>query len=376
MAWKPTVWVVALGVFSAGARGQQASPVQETPTASQPAALEGMSVPELLEAADQAIVGRQFARAEEALQRVLQRDSTNVEAIFLLAETAEALGNIIGARTLYLRILEIEKNHFGANFGLARAWSRSRVWRQAAQYLRVAERVAPPDRIGDVQAFLASALRGMHQWPEALAVAQKAINAAPDSIIARQTIAGIYMDMGNFEGALGAAEVLVAISAKQLAESPGSFGALQNMDAAFTLRISALTVFVQSFYEINESGQRVDRLVPGAERDTAAVLNELRKSLEAQAELQLRMRYHEALPAALRAASYAPENLDYLRDLALLHQKTYQIDEAIATYRRILEIDPAHAVAREQLQLLHAPLTSQPVDPGSADGDRATPPGG
>ena len=376
MAWKPTVWVVALGVLAAGVSGQMPAPVQDAPAASQPAELEGMSVPELLAAADQAIVGRQFARAEEALNRVLQRDPTNVEAMFTLGETSEAIGNINGARTLYLRILQLEKNHFGSNFGLGRAWSGSRVWRQAAQYLRVAERVAPPDRIADVQAFLASALRGMHQWPEALAIAQKAVGAAPDNIIARQTLAGIYMDMGNFEGALGAAEVLVAISAKQMAESPGSFSALQSMDAAFTLRISALTAFIQSFYQINASGQRVDQLAPGAEGDAAAVLNELRKTLEAQAELQLRMRYHEALPAALRAVTYAPENVDYLRDLALLHQKTDQIDEAITTFRLILAIDPEHAVAREQLQLLRAPLTSQPVDLGSLGGERGPTPGG
>ncbi len=376
MTWKPTVWVVALCVLATGARGQEPSAVQDPPAASQPAALEDMSVPELLEAANQAIVARQFARTEEALQRVLQRDSTNIEALFMLGETAEAIGNISGARTIYLRVLKIEKNHFGANFGLGRAWSGNRVWRQAAQYLRTAERVAPPDRIADVQAFLASALRGMHQWPEALAVVQKAVKTAPENIIARQTLAGIHMDMGNFEGALAAAEVLVAISAKQMAESPGRLDALQSMDAAFTLRISALTVFVQSFYQINETGQRVDVLVPGAERNAAAVLDGFRKTLEAQAELQLRMRYHEALPAALRATTYAPDNVDYLLALGLLYQKTYQIEEAITTFRLILAIDPDHAAAREQLQQMRAPLTSQPVGPGSAGGERGTTPGG
>jgi tetratricopeptide (TPR) repeat protein len=372
-------------LFSSAVRGQTPPPAsQPAPPSTQPAA--PLSPADILVGVEQRLTkGREarrlgrdkeanalFADAQNGLELVLRNDPRNTEARVLAGELATETRNYEDARDQFLAAYNIEKENFRANLGLGRYYVDSRNWRQAGKYLETAARVAPADRQGETLRLLAVTYNGQGRRDKALETVQRAVKANPVDADTLQLLVQVRGEMEQYEQAVETAKQLVAVQTQAHDAQPAEPTVLQQLIQAYDTLGKALSLYHNHLYRKDARGNITDQVLPGKEAEAAAVLSQVAEIGEHSAKLQTELKHFGTLMLMDRAVTYQPANTQYLLDMATLLEATHQPDRAIETYQRLLQVtapsdtDKNQAqhnqnAAREALERLHAPLTSQPA---------------
>jgi tetratricopeptide (TPR) repeat protein len=332
-----------------------------------------------LEAARQAKARGDTANATALLKQIgnavdalLNFDPKNVPAKLVAGEAAMLADNPNEARVKFKEVLDLEPANFRANLGLGRFYAMSRMWRQGVKFLQDAEKVAPPDRRGEVLRLQALCLDGQRRSAEAVAVAQRAVEASPQDQEAVQLLIRIRVQAQQFDRALEGAKSYVAATAQARSGQPSDPAALQSLYHALETEQDVLKLYHNSLHKKDARGAPMDDVLPGKEIEVAQLLIQIVECGEDMSKLHTEMEYHESLMLIRRATELQPKNTRYMLALAALQEATHQTEKAIETYQHILLIadptDPDPAAARQNkdsaeaaLRQLNAPLTTQPA---------------
>lgn len=337
-----------------------------------------MSISEMLMEAERLVAAQQYAEAHPYVSAALRQDAGNVQALSLEGEILAQLNQHTLARQSFLAVREIQPNDFRANFGLGRMYVSSGVFRQALQYLKIAEPVAPPERKAELFVLLARAERGTGTASRALETVQRAIEADPLSFDAWRYATMLLVETEDFDRALLATQNLVRIAESELTKDPADRAALERLYLAYDARMAVLRSYHVRLYDRNLDGTSSDRLLPGTEKAAASMLQAMVETMVMQAELRRTMAFHEMLTLAQRTVEYDSSNTQYWAQLGLLYVNTAQFDRARAAFERAIELEPQNMQAREQLEQLPGrraapppPPTAEPM-PGADEEEPAT----
>jgi tetratricopeptide (TPR) repeat protein len=354
----------SLGQEAAGTASQQ-------PAA--PSSLADLSIPELLTGAERLRAAQRYDEAIKALSLVLQKDPSNIDALRLMGDIAWDSGNAELARQNWREVLKIQSNDFGANFGLGRLELSSGVGRNALHYLEIAASVAPADRAAEVLIALARAYDGSRMRDQAIETIRKALTFDSSSFEGWYVLARlrteVAVDDEGFNQALDDAERLLEIVGNELQVNGITRENVQKLQLAYQVKLDALKSSGEILFEPNPDGTVSDRILPGKERQAAATISESVDVLLRLAELRQTLAYFDIVELAEKAVEYDQgTNPSTLLDLGWLQKATGQTNQAIETFRRVLELDPGNEAARRQLGTLQAPAPfpaagSQPARP-------------
>jgi len=324
---------------------------------------------QLIEAARQQFEAGKLVEAQQLIQGALERDPASIEAQLLAGEIFFAANDYDTARNFFTAVTRVEPLNFRANLGYGKILNANRQYRQAAVRLEKAEQVATePARIVEVKRALAEAYVGMGRATDAVTKAEEAVKADTQNLDARQTLVEIRLAAAarvpaQLEPALKDAEAYVQRVKELVQQKPWDKERLQRLNGAYDLLLSALRELHNSFYERNLRGDVTNTLLAGKQAEAAAVLNRTAEVVSEQALLQASLRSHDALMLTEKAVEYDPKNVKYLEHLAALYQETRNREKAAETCRRILELKPDHAAARQYLESVGESAGSPPAAP-------------
>lgn len=361
-------WALGVAMLAGVPVMAQTEAPAPTTQATQPAGIEAMSNDEIVSRARELIrAGRNLDDAQRALRFVFTRSPDYAEAKVALAELAEAMQDSARAREIYQDLLNKDPNNFGANLGMGKAYLGAGWARQATKYLERAAQSAPSERKGEALALLSQSYLDERKADKAAEAAELAVQAAPDSVLARTQLTVVRYNLRQFNAALDDARALVATARKQLESDPGNAQLLAQLAKAYELLSAVLAESHKALYQTGTDGKPTERIRPGKEKEAAALLKQLVETGVTQSEVRRVQTYHSLLALAERAAQYDPENAAYLLDYGYLLYQTSQPQKAAEVFQRVLQIDPNNQKAREQLEAMGAPLASQPaVAPAAA----------
>lgn len=314
-------------------------------------------------------------QALDLVTDVLQRDQQDIQANVLAGEILVAANQYDQARNHFKTVLDREDLNFRANLGYGKILAANHLWRQSAAYLEKAENVAAgAERIVDVKTALAFTYAGMGDLLRAIDKAGEAVNADPTDLDALQTLVEIRVNAATrlaaqLEAALQATKTYAQKAAEAAQAAPSDRAALARLEAAYNLQMTAIQEFHNSFYQRNVHNQPTNVLLPGKNVEAAAALSLMVEVMSQQADLRRILADHDALLVAEKAVEYDPTNVKYLETLATLYHRTSNLKKAEETCRRILELEPDHAGAKQYLKKVG------PADASSApaQGDDVTP---
>jgi tetratricopeptide (TPR) repeat protein len=336
-------------------------PQADTATTQQ-ADLANMPVEELLVTVRGLLAANRIEDADFLARYILtERDPANLDARVLQAAIAEVQGNMNRARMLYQEVLAVQTSHFEANFNLGRAWTRSRLWRQAAYYLETAARVAPADQLPAVRTELAKAYQGLNEPAKAVESVRMALNADPDHFEARQLLVVLHANREEYDQAIANAQLMVNTAAQRVQEAPADVTALRLLQGAYTLQLQVLQRYQTTMYELAANGRPTDQLLPGRQRQAAETLAQIVEIMVLQTDLSRTMAHHEILAFAERLVEYAPNDVEALMRYGLLLRNTKRFDDAILVFESVLANDPDNSQAKQQLEALQALQPEQPA---------------
>ncbi len=382
------VWKLMAGlstaVFSAWAVAQTPAPGPAAPPV-RDATLETRSTPDLVADATAMLAEFKATRSESLLadaRRVLgvllTRDPLNTDANLLAGELGLEANDYDTARKYFMQVTQIEPNNYRANVGLGRIWNANRSFRQAVLFLEAAERVAPDIKRGsEVKRLLASSYIGMGNVTKALEKIEEAIRLDPESLESLRARMDIHLQLAQRDPAFISAAVsdtndYLARVRKQAEAEPGNVERLREVEQAYDAAIQAVRTLHNSYYERDAQRRPTNRLLRDKEADAAAALNRLAELAGEVAVIRLTIANHDIIQfAAAKAVELDPKNVKYLENLAALYQRTNQREQAIETCRKILALQPSHAAARQFLDSVGVPVTSEPAaeSPSPAPGD-------
>lgn len=326
---------------------------------------EKMTIPEMIAWARQLRSADQKAQAIQVLQQVLQRDISNKEAFGLLGDIYWEMGNAELARKNWLAVLKIQENDFDANLGLGQMYLRSGVTRSAAHYLETAESVAPPDRLVDVLIPLAQAYGPLGLRQKAIETIKRAISLKADNYDAWYVLVGLEADMATtieqFDQADTDAQRLIQLATQELQREGITLERAQRKYNAYNLRLQVLRSFGKVLFEMNPDSTLSDQPIAGRENLAANVLGRVVETRLLQEDTRRLLAYFDILPIAERAVEFsAGKNADLLLTLAMLQERTGQLDKAAESFKKVLALDPSNAAAQQHLSALQRRLGTLP----------------
>lgn len=350
---------------------------EEAATASQkpaaPSSLADLSIPELLTGAERLRAAQRYDEAIKALNLVLQKDPSSIDALRLMGDIAWDSENAELARQNWRAVLKIQPNDFGANFGLGRLELSSGIGRNAVHYLEIAESVAPADRVAEVLIALARAYDGSRMRDQAIETIRKALTFDSSSFEGWYVLATlrteVAVDDEDFNQAIDDAERLLEIVGNDLQVNGVTRENVQKLQVAYQVKLDALYSSGKVLFEPNADQTLSERLLPGKERQAAATVSESVDVLLRLAEVRQTLVYFDIVELAKKAVEYDQgTNPSTLLDLGWLQKATGQTEQATETFRRVLELNPGNETARRQLETLQAPALfpaagSQPARP-------------
>ncbi|MCA9242557.1 MAG: tetratricopeptide repeat protein [Phycisphaerales bacterium] len=301
-----------------------------------------------------------YQEALLALNRVIEREPDNFDALNLRGEILAATGDHIAARNDFMKVRSVQESDFRANLGLGKFHLRANYPRQAMFYLEFARKVAPPDKRQETLEALVEAYMGAGKWDEA----QKALQEMdPENRESRRLATVFWSERENFDAAHRNADQFIDISRAAAQAEPWNIEKLRELYDAYDLKIWMLRKQSEPLFIPNPSGERSDLIIPGGERLAAKVLSDTVDLMILQSELRKQMEFHSYLELAQRAVAYQPDNTEYLLRLGALQAQCQKNEDAINTYLRVLDIDPTNESALRQLRALGAPAAAKAPAP-------------
>ena len=330
------------------------------------------------------------AEALDLLKSTLGAAPGHVEASLLAADILVASNDYDLARNYYMQVLDKEPSNFKANLGIGKIWLANRYWRQAVSFLEKAKDVAPQESQSEAKRLLAGAYAQVGQFQKAIDWSLKAVEDAPEDldsllILVQIRQALLARDPKQIELALTDAEKYLGKAAQAVARAPLDRKALARLDGAYEILVAPppdvgiLQTYQQSFYQKEPGGRAIDKLLPGKGADSAAVLMRIADIYRQRALVRLVNAEQDAIVLIETAVKdeYDAKNVKYWEQLALTYQQLQDLtaklvgpeayadrtlpERGISACRKILELDPDNEAARQYLQAVGAPLTSQPA---------------
>lgn len=332
-----------------------------------------LTIPELVATADQYRANKRYSEAKRALELVLRRERANVEALRMLGNIAWEMKEAENARKYWLLVLQARPNDFDANWGLGRVHLGSGIYRNAMRYLEVATSVVPAEPAGlasEVLIALAQACRGSGLRAKALDVVQRALALDPDNYEAWSVLAAVRTESAfsadDLDNALHDAERLVEIASNELKTAGVTRTGVERLQSAYELELEVLYSYGKVLFERNPDGTLSDRLLPGREKLAAGTMRKTVDVMLRQADLQRTLTHFRVLAIAAKAVEFdGGTDPNTLMDLGLLQKVTGRLDAAIATFQKVLELDPLNQTAQRELDALQA---QRRVSEGSTPG--------
>jgi len=296
-----------------------------------------------------------------ALQKILSRDPSNIDALRMLGDIAYERQDAEEAEKRWKAVREIQPNDFGANWGLGRLnLTRQTSLRPAIYYLEIAESVVPADDPAlksQVLVALTQAYAGNQENRKALDTVREVLRADPDNFNANYLLAALRARLAqtedDYDQALAAAERVVDIVRRDLETSGTSEERVRRLQSAYQLELDILRVSGNVLFERNPDGSLSDRLQQGKSQRAAKTFSKTVDIMVRQADLQRTLSYYRIIQLAAQAVQY-DATPGTLMNLELLQKAVGQYAEASETFSHVLEIDPLHKEARRQLEALHA----------------------
>ena len=354
MCCRSIVAVVILALSAAHGVGQTQVPGQP-PVAGQTQ----YTIPQLLAAAEARRQAERYDEAIEILKIVLQRDEYNLDTLRAMGDVYWDQQNVEQARVSWLAARQVQQNDFGANFGLGRLYLVSGVPRQSMHYLRVAEKVAPADRMSEVLLLLAQAYNGSGMREEALATIQRALQLNPDDYEASAVLVRIRADAAaseeNLDQALVDAARLVQLAGDLLREEGSSQEGVQRLFQAYGMELAVLYACRDILFTRNPDGTLADVLLPGKRQRAVEIIRRIVDVMLRRADLSRTLTHFQIIQLAEKAVEYTEgQDPESLTTLASLQVSTGQIGDAIASLEAALQQDPDNRAVQERLQRLRA----------------------
>lgn len=338
--------------------------------ASQPAIptdaqLNAMSAADLLDAGQKALAARKYEAGVAYANKILEKDAANIEGLLLRADCNIEMNRIVPARTDYTAVLNAQKGDFRANYGMGRIWVRGKYWKQATHYLEDAVRVAPPDRKADALVLLARTAQANKAIQQALDTVTQALQLKPDSVEGLDLMATLQSDLGKLDLAMDNSDKLIAVCKEAFARNPADPQMVSQLNSAYITRLKVLSGARETLFARDARGAPIDQVLPGKEREAAGVLNQILEAMIVRHGLEATLQYHDLMALAERMVQYDPQNAQYQLQYGLLLLKIYDNEKAADAFRKVLEIDPNNAEARNQLEQMRAapPPASEPATP-------------
>ena len=357
--------LILMGLFTLAA----ICPAQEqTQPGAQPAAgpadnqLSALTVPQLLQIAQQYREARQYADAIKYLNEIMSRESgkMDIDAMRLLGDIAWDLQRAEDAQKYWLNVRRIQPNDFGANWGLGRVNIQSGQFRNAMYYLEIANSVVPldpPELKPQVLIELAKAYRGSGLRGKAIETAEKAKALSPRSYDVWYVLATIRVEVArsqeDLDRALGDADTLIEVAKADVSEKGIDLGGVQRLQAACQLKLGVLYAYRRIMFEPAPDGNPSNRLIPGME-DLATRVSLITVDMMLwQSDLERMARHFQIVDFINSALQYSgSRQADLLIKLGKLQAATGQIPAAIEIFKRVLNSDPANTEAKQALEQL------------------------
>jgi predicted Zn-dependent protease len=285
-----------------------------------------------------------LVKASDAVRFILQNAPMNTQARVLAADLSMLAGDVEAARQRYLDVLRSDEFNFRANLGLGRFYVMSRIWRQAAAYLEKAQRVAPPDRMGEVLRLLAEAYNGQGLRREAIETAQRAVSMEnPPTLESLEQLVQLNLDGRQYEDAVSTARAMRSAAERDRSEAMGELFLLNRVVAATELESQALQQYYRSLHRRDARGQYSDELLEGKEAEAASVLYEWAVVRDRLGELSRIQDAFDQVVALEQAVGYEPQNSRYLLGYAGVLMQTSQLEKAAAVLQQLLQLDVGEA---------------------------------
>ena len=315
----------------------------------------------------------EYEKATEALQAILKREPSNVDALRLMGDIAWDQKEAEEAKKWWLAVRQIQPNDFGANWGLGRMYlQQRRSARAATQYLETARSVVPadePDLQTEVSLMLAQAYAGDRKTRQAMDLVRQVLSVDPEDYDANYLQVALRTNVAQtedeYDQALSDAKRLIGIVQRELETDGVTREGVQRLMTAYQTELQVLSSLGNVLFERNADGTFSTRLRPGKEQRAASVISETVDVMIRRADVQRMLAYFDIAEIAAKAVEYdGGTNARTLMDLGLLQKATGQNALAIITFTRVLDIDPLHKEAARQLDELQSKQAQPETWPG------------
>ncbi|HEX8199580.1 MAG TPA: tetratricopeptide repeat protein [Isosphaeraceae bacterium] len=265
-----------------------------------------------------------YFEAGQICRQILQVDSGQADAWFLLGSAEQSWGRVDEAAAAYRRALELRPDYVEAlnSLGIALK-ARGELDEAVASYRRALE-LRPDYAIAANN--LGNALKARGKLDEAVAAYRRALELRPDYAMASSNLGAALFEQGRAEEAIAALRHALELM-------PGSAEAHNNLGVALRDR--------GGLDEAEAHVREALRLQP----DFVPAHNNLGTILRKQG------RWDEAVAGFRRALELQPESAEALVNLADALQARGRWDEAEAGYRRAVQLRPDSAEAHHGLGL-------------------------
>ena len=287
-----------------------------------------------------------YEKARVEFRNALQIAPENADARFMNARVAEKLGNIGDAARLYQGTIDVSPDHVQARASLGRLLVFGGVPERALKIVEPGLARHPDD--AELLTVRGAARIQLKDRDGALADAEKAVSLAPDSENAAALLASLYRQTGQAPRAVEVVRTALAkvpssvdlrqVLASLYAEGGDAALAEQQMQQIVQLKPLDLRYRVQlalSYVrgkKLDEAERVLDEAVKALPSSTEAKLSYV-DFLAAQRSPELGMKGLQSFIAR------EPGNYELQFGLGALQQRTNHLDDALATYGRIVAAD-------------------------------------
>jgi tetratricopeptide (TPR) repeat protein len=300
-----------------------------------------------------------FEKARVEFRNALQIDPNDADARFLHGRALEKLGNIREAAGMYQAAIDSNADHLQARANLGRIFVFAGAPERALEYVapglakapanadlltvRAAAKSQQKDLAGALEdgakaleqdpknenaiALVAALYRQQGESQKAADLLQRSIKELPQSIELRQVLSTLYISLDEFDSAEAQLKEIVSLKPKDL-------------PAYYQLAI---------FYSGRKKLDAADRVL----RSAIQAAPDAEEPLLVHADFVANWRgSDEGVKTLARYVEQRPENFDLRLGLGALQQRVGSIDDAVATYRAIVDAngtDPPGLNARNRI---------------------------
>lgn len=349
----------------AAAQATSAPAPQSQPAGGSNVNLLAMSDPELTLFAQRLRAANRIVDARSAVRVLLTRNERNLEALVLDGELALELTppDMESAKNSFQAVLRIQENDFRGNFGMGRIRYQQGSWRNALFYLQKAAPAAPADKVAAVQARLAQCYSMSGEMKSAFEAAEKALAADPTDLEPHEVFVALLLKTRNYDRALAEADALIDLCKQAVPTAAVKRDALVKLASAYNVRLGVLQRLGEGNFAVGPDGNPTDRVLPGRDKIAAKLTRQVAETYVQVADLNRALTLFTTLEFAQRATIMDPTDVDALLLVGMLQRNTSQTDAAVATFQKVLELDPTNARARDELHALGA--SEAPAAPAS-----------